>query len=368
MVTEGFDGVVSWLQAECDEALFAQGSQLVVSRGGETLLDWAGGVEGLGRPVEPDTLFAVYCAGKPMFGVALAILLDEGEVSLDDRLRHLLPGGVSGPLADLTVADLVTHTAGVHRLSAYDYLLHGSGHRHDAVMALAPPAGWRPGHHAGYSEAAAWHLLSLVVEELVDEPAPGFLRREVLEPLGATDVFPVMTDDEFRANARRIGVNSSMREMDPLPMLFERSREMCTTWKPGFGTYATCRGLASFYRGVLGALAGERALRCSVGMLRSCVTPQRPSVHDVVLDRPCSFGIGFMVRLEEHEYGSHCSEAAFGHSGNVGMTAAMADPDHDLVVAFHSNGLLDSETSLAFRRPQLLARVYAAAVGGPGTE
>jgi CubicO group peptidase (beta-lactamase class C family) len=362
-IPEAFADVVARIDSECEEALFAQGSQLVVRQGGEVLLDWAGGVDGLGRPVTPDNLFAIYCAGKPVLALGIATQIEADEVSLNDRLRHLLPGDVPEPIADLTVAHLLTHTAGLHHLSAFEYLLQSRPRREAAALAAKPPMGWVPGRQAGYAEAAAWHLLAMVLEELVEEPAPAYLEREVLGALGVEDVFVVMSDERFRAEVPRIGVNSSMREMDPVPMLYERTREMATTWVPGFGSYASARGLSTFYQGLLDNLAGKGELAVSPELLEQFVTRQRPALYDEVLVRECCFGFGFMVELADHLFGPRCSPEAFGHSGNVGMTAAMADPAHDLVVSFHSNGLLDGDTSVSFRRPQLFAKIYDAVLG-----
>ncbi len=70
-----------------------------------------------------------------------------------------------------------------------------------------------------------------------------------------------------------------------------------------------------------------------------------------------------MVGLPDHQFGRRVSDRAFGHSGFGGMTGAFADPAHDLVVAFHLNGRVDTESALDLRRPALVDGIYRAVVG-----
>jgi hypothetical protein len=70
-----------------------------------------------------------------------------------------------------------------------------------------------------------------------------------------------------------------------------------------------------------------------------------------------------MVGLKEHFFGWRCSPESFGHSGYAGMSAAWADPSHNLAVAFIYNGYIDAETSTRFRRETLSAAVYESLLG-----
>ena len=86
-------------------------------------------------------------------------------------------------------------------------------------------------------------------------------------------------------------------------------------------------------------------------------TAARPVTFDVVLDRPCEHGLGFMTALKGHAFGSACSPRSFGHSGNVGATVAFADPDYDLAVGVVFNGVVDHESAF-LRRPALVRAIY----------
>ncbi|HEX4777762.1 MAG TPA: serine hydrolase, partial [Acidimicrobiia bacterium] len=73
-------------------------------------------------------------------------------------------------------------------------------------------------------------------------------------------------------------------------------------------------------------------------------------VYDEVLQRECTYGLGFMTRLDEHAFGERCSDSAFGHSGNVGTSFAFADPERSLTVAVVFNGLVGHEAAFLRRR------------------
>jgi hypothetical protein len=84
----------------------------------------------------------------------------------------------------------------------------------------------------------------------------------------------------------------------------------------------------------------------------------RPAVPDRVLERVCSYGLGFMTPLHEHAFGEQCSETSFGHSGNIGASFAFADPEHGLAVGIVFNGLVGHEAAF-LRRRSLVGALYA---------
>src|SRR5262249_30796246 len=80
--------------------------------------------------------------------------------------------------------------------------------------------------------------------------------------------------------------------------------------------------------------------------------------YDEVLDRECTFGLGFMTALSEHAFTAECGPESFGHSGYAGASFAFADPAHDLAVAVIFNGIVGHESSF-MRRRALLHALYA---------
>jgi CubicO group peptidase (beta-lactamase class C family) len=362
------DEVAGRLEAEARDRVFATGGQAYVSVGGEVVLDVAFGVDALDRPVEPDTLFAVYCAGKPVFAVALAALMADGELSIDDRVGDVLTGA-GDHLAPLEVGSLLDHTAGLHRLSSTAYVASPPAVRDALALGVRPPEGW-PGspESVGYSEMAAWHVLGLAATALTGTTAADLVRKRVTEPIGAGDLFVAgMTEGEYTAHRGRIGVNAQISGLRTDPLLAERTRRLRCLPTPAVGNTASARGLGRFYEAVLaalgtGAVAPQGPLAGLAAHLPDLVTPHSHG-FDATMGRTCGYGHGFMVRLSDHQFGRRVGARAFGHSGFGGMTGAFADPDHALVVAFHLNGRVDDESALDVRRPALVDGIYRAVVG-----
>jgi hypothetical protein len=65
-----------------------------------------------------------------------------------------------------------------------------------------------------------------------------------------------------------------------------------------------------------------------------------------------------MAPLSSHFFGDAPSAVAFGHAGQGGTSFAMADPEHDLVLAVLFNAGLDADTALSFRRVNLVDAIY----------
>ena len=194
------------------------------------------------------------------------------------------------------------------------------------------------------------------------------MRRRVTGPIGLADDLVVggMSDDGYAAARARLGVNAQITGLRTDPLLAERSRRLRCLPTPAIGNTASARALGRFYESVLGALAsppqGPLAHSPATGVLPALVAPSSHG-FDATMGRTCGYGHGFMVGLADHQFGRRVGPGAFGHSGFGGMTGAFADPDHDLVVAFHLNGRVDDQSALDLRRPALVDGIYRAVAG-----
>ncbi len=336
---------------------FTRGVQITVEVAGERVLDVARGDNGTGGELVPETMFRIYCTGKPFLALAIARLEEAGVIELDaplDARWHFasVAGGV-------TARQLLTHTAGVHRYSGLDSELLTPEAQRAKVEGLVRPAGWRLGADAGYSEAAAWYLLGWLVEELTGEDLRTHLRTNVFDPLEMSSTWIGMTPAEYESTLPQFGLNIDVRQRAGFPLLFERSPRVCCTTNAAFGALSTTRDLAHFYSALLQQLGGASITSLpSREILSSYCGPARARVYDQVLDRECTFGLGFMTALSEHEFSAECSPSSFGHSGYAGASFAFADPEHDVAVGVIFNGIVGHESSF-MRRRALLRALYA---------
>src|SRR5215467_1924938 len=100
---------IARLEADVASGAFTRGSQVTVMHGGRVVLEFAGGDDGTGRPLTPATVFRVYCAIKPVVAIAIARLVEAGDLDLDEPLEARLPA-VVGVRGGVTTRHVLTHT------------------------------------------------------------------------------------------------------------------------------------------------------------------------------------------------------------------------------------------------------------------
>lgn len=354
---EDFPETTARLDGEVDEQLFTKGAQVSIRVAGEEVYAYVGGDDGRGQPVAHDSVFRVYCTTKPIAALAVAALVDDGVLDLDEPLVDRLPE-VRALTGTVTLRHVLSHAAGLHRPSAVEVELVPPDRRPAFFAAVERPARFAVGSEVAYSERFAWHVVGLVLEQATGEDLGALLRRRVLDPLGLGDTWIGMSDEEYDAVLPRLGLNHDMRQLRSFPLLLERGRRWCTEVNAAHGGYTTAHDLAQLYAALLAQLAGadDPALP-SADTLRTFTSPVRPPSLDHILDRVCSHGLGFMTDLAGHAFGPMVSSSSFGHSGNVGSSFAFADPEHDLAVAVVFNGIVDPESAF-LRRPVVVRAVY----------
>lgn len=183
---------------------------------GAAVLIWQGGRErcfhaaGLadreaGRPFRRDTLIQIFSMTKPVTGVALMQLYEEGRFRLDDPLALYLPefGAVQvwdgkslrPPSRAITIRDVLRHTAGfsygwedgvvgkawnAEQPLAFDHDLAEFGRRLARVPLVADPG-------ARWSYSAAVDVQALLVEKISGQRFADYVRDRIFVPLGMTE-------------------------------------------------------------------------------------------------------------------------------------------------------------------------------------
>jgi D-alanyl-D-alanine carboxypeptidase len=97
--------------------LFSQpGVALAIARDGEMVLEHASGVADLrsGEPLTPRHRFRVASHSKTFTAAGIMLLREDGGLRLDDRVGDYV-SALTPAVADVTIAQLLTHTAGLSR-------------------------------------------------------------------------------------------------------------------------------------------------------------------------------------------------------------------------------------------------------------
>ena len=150
-------------------------------------------------PVDEFTLFGIGSVTKSITAAAIALLVDEGKLNIDEPASKYLPDlEFSAPhlTREITVRDLLSHRSGLPRASL---LLMNRFEPEEMVRRLRfmkPAAGLRAQFH--YSNQG-YVALGEIIRRLSEEDWQSFVKERLFQPLGmnaSTTTFDELTDSE----------------------------------------------------------------------------------------------------------------------------------------------------------------------------
>jgi len=283
-----------------------------------------------GRPMARDTIVQIQSMTKPITGVALMTLYEEGKFKLDDPVSKYVPelanvkvyagtdaaGApiLAAPQRPMTIRDLTRHTSGLTGgddskipaiAAAYEEADPMNLNNSLTEMARrlgTVPLEYQPGEHWLYSRAV--DVQALLVERLSGEPYAQYLQEKVLTPLGMTHTGYYVPQSERSKLAAPYDWNpdGSFTRM-PDGRAFDRNTKKWTLTPGGFGLTSTLDDYSRFARMLLngGELDGVRILRPETVRMMS-TSQLDPAVTErswLNTDKgEVGFGIDFAVRIE----------------------------------------------------------------------
>ena len=183
------------------------------------------------KPMAKDTMFRIASMTKPITGVAVMLMVEEGKLRLNDPVSKFIPefkemkvavarepgpaaqapgaGGAAEfytvpALREITVHDLLTHRSGVVSggLGAREAARTTPKREGDTLATYVPrlagvPLDFQPGSQWAYSGAAGPEVLGRIVEIVSGQPYDEYLRKRIFEPLGMKDTFFFPPDDRL---------------------------------------------------------------------------------------------------------------------------------------------------------------------------
>jgi CubicO group peptidase (beta-lactamase class C family) len=200
------------MQRTVDEKRVA-GIVTLLMRHGKLVEERSYGVKDLASsaPMTNDTIFRIYSMTKPVTGVAMMILYEEGKWHPSDPISKFIPefatlkvfkgvdasGGIitEAPVHPPTMAELMTHTAGftygLFGSSPVDKLYmskvwSGPANLHDMMQRLAGvPLLYQPGSQWVYS--VSMDIQGYIIEKISGKPLGEFMEERIFKPLHMTD-------------------------------------------------------------------------------------------------------------------------------------------------------------------------------------
>jgi CubicO group peptidase (beta-lactamase class C family) len=238
-----------------------------------------------------DAIFRIASMTKPVTGVAILMLVEEGKVRLTDPVDRFVPelkemkvavpkaarsgaepGGAATASFDLvpasrpiTVKDLMTHTAGL--------VTNGPGAKEAARLAPRDPAGrlathipklgavpldFQPGTEWRYSGLEGIDTLGRIIEVASGLTFDQFLQQRIFEPLGMRDTgFGVPAEKKGRVVSLYRKTANGLEPLGTPPWL-----DTTTLFSGGAGLWSTAEDYAQFAQMLAngGELNGKRLL------------------------------------------------------------------------------------------------------------
>ena len=311
------------------------------------------------KPMQKDAIFRIMSMTKPMVGVAVLMMMEEGKVRLNDPISRFIPeykdlkvgvpqggpapaGRAGGPPAaprfytvpaerEVTVRDVLTHTSGI-----VSGTISNSEERKvsatptDSLATYLPrlgqvPLEFQPGSRWAYSAGAGFETLGRVIEIASGMPLDRFFRTRIFDPLGMKDITFWPTDAQmprvasvYQRTATGLTKAATPNDTSSRNVYFRGSG----------GLYSTAEDYIPL--GIMlagkGEMNGKRLLsRKTVEMLAAA------HVLDTLPGRPAGEGYGLSVRVvtDHAARNTMLSDGTFGWTGAQG-THFFVDPKEEL--------------------------------------
>lgn len=300
------------------------GVAVALVRGDERLLVAGFGFADLENevPVTAETVFRIGSVSKQLTAAALLRLVDSGKLSLTDSLAPWLPEAVRSNVTGITLADLLTHTAGLPTDAAESARW--------IEDSLTRPRVGAPGERYHYSNLG-YALLGHVLTQVTGRSFEVHLRETLLEPLGMT---ATRICDSHRIIPRRAEGYTwrGDRLLNDDPVRFTPSLLY------GGGLCSTAEDLARWLRALHGGeVLGETSYR-------AMITP--PAVED---EEGTTYGMG--VRVHEPR-----GRRVIHHSGGISGFAAETAfyPEASLAVVVLTNSEAGKPRELGYELAEMV--------------
>ena len=315
------------------------------------------------KPMQKDAIFRIMSMTKPVVGVSIMMMIEEGKVRLTDPASKFIPelkdlkvampvttgaanapaGGRGGAGAEpryytvpaereITIRDLLTHTSGLvsgglSGAEARKVALKGKESLADYIPRLGSvPLDFQPGTRWAYSAQAGFDVLARIVEVTSGMPFDRFAKTRIFDPLGMKDTFFYPADGNPRIATRYVRGQQSgkLERQDTLANFMNGAY-----FSGGGGLMSTAEDYLQFAQMLLnGGRANGKVLLSprTVEMMASVHAP------DTLQGRPRGEGYGLSMRVVNDPVARNTflSQGSFGWSGAYG-THFWIDPKEKIV-------------------------------------
>lgn len=339
--TLGLDGArLNRIEAAMVQSIGAgeiPGGVVLVARHGKIAYLKAFGNRSLQPAVEamtPDTIFDVSSLTKVVATApAIMLLVEDGIVRLDDKVRRYLPEFKGDGKENITVRQLLTHYSGL--AADFDLSKPWSGYAAALEELWKTETESEPGNSFVYSDLN-FIVLGEIVRAVSGQTLDQFVRDRVFLPLGMTETFflpssqlvrriaptePRRNTLQYLGGAAREGLDAMVRGEVHDP----------TAWKMGgvaghAGLFSTARDLAIYARMLLDRGAYARGRFMSPLAVDAMTAVQSPPNSSQIR------GFGWDIQSDYSSPRGDLFRSGYGHTGFTGASLWVHPPTDTLVI------------------------------------
>jgi CubicO group peptidase (beta-lactamase class C family) len=329
------------------------GASLCVIQDGEVVVDiWDGWFDRQKMvPWQRDTITPVWSITKTMTNLAALVLVDRGELDVNERVAHYWPEFAANGKADVLIRHLLGHTSGVSGWAQpvtvddlYDW------DKSTAMLAAQEPW-WEPGTASGYHLLNQGHLVGEVVRRITGLSLGQFFATEIAGPLGADFHIGMHPADFDRVSPvtppRPLDLDLSTIDPDGIQIrtltgpFVNVSETRTDRWRTGEIPAANGHGNARSVARVQSLVShgGEvDGIRLLSPKTLDLIFQEQAHGNDLVLGVPLRFGIGYALPEP-----STVPSVALGRRcfwGGLGGSFVLNDLDNNLTIAYVMNRMV----------------------------
>jgi CubicO group peptidase (beta-lactamase class C family) len=280
------------------------------------------------QPMTRDTLFAIASMTKPIVATGLMILVDRGEICLDEPIATYLPEFKKLKLPDgqppkspPTVRQLLTHTSGLHP----DQQMHGN--LAETVRYLASqPLRFEPGTQWAYGPGLT--VAGRIIEVVSGKELEKFLQDEIFQPLGMVDTTFHPSPEQQKRLAKLYQKNRQTGDLVPAEHWLINLSPTAPA-NPSGGLFSTAKDLVRFHQAILdGGILGTQQI------LREELTLEMRRIQTEQLTTGFTpgngWGLGVCIVHQPQGVTAMLSPGTFGHGGAFG-TQGWIDPERKMI-------------------------------------
>lgn len=144
-------------------------------------------------PVTRDSVFKIGSISKPIIAMGIMLLVEEGRISLDDKVSRYLDG-TPETWKDVTVRHLLSHTSGIIREAPGFDATRTQPDAEVIKTAYSLPLNFKPGEKYEYSNVG-YFALAEIVHKVSGKPWSEFLSERIFKPLGMSSTRTTTFDE-----------------------------------------------------------------------------------------------------------------------------------------------------------------------------